>query len=62
MLAQTIFDSGVGVVSVVSVWQNIPCRVQRQHVVRHLRHLLSAARLSTGSRCCSLSTQQTLQL
>jgi len=39
---------GVWVVSVVAVWQNISCRVQRQHVVHHLHRLLSAARLSTG--------------
>jgi len=38
----------VGVVPVVSVWQNIPCRVQRLYIVHHLRHLLSAARFSTG--------------
>jgi len=39
------------VVPVVFVWQNTPCRVQRQHaaVVHHLHRLLSAARLSTGS-------------
>jgi len=36
------------VVAVVSVWQNIPCRVQRQHVVHHLHRLLRAVRLSTG--------------
>ena len=36
-------------VPVVSVEQNIPCRVQRLYVVHHLHRLLSAARLSTGS-------------
>jgi len=34
------------VVLVVSVWRNIPCRVQRLHVVHHLHRLLSAAKLS----------------
>jgi len=38
---------GVVVVPVVSVWQNIPCRVQRQHVVHHPRRLLSAASAKT---------------
>jgi len=38
-----------GVVPVVSVRQNVPCDVQRLHVVHRLHQLLSPARVSAGS-------------